>query len=59
MNQLFFKEIPKAKPEDYCLRRAPGICCPEPTCDNHPATQCLSCGKLCAGCKYEIEKVSK
>ena len=36
------------------LRRAPGTCCPEPTCDyvrEKEYTECESCGSSCSECK--------
>jgi hypothetical protein len=36
--------------EDICLRRAPGVCCPVPSCDNHPEYICASCGATCSDC---------
>lgn len=52
--------------EDGCieLRRAPGICCPEPSCDHgfhgkmclmmpheKAKLECEGCGKACANCE--------
>lgn len=45
------------------LRRAPGVCCPEPSCDHgwhgqlaaqglqEHGMQCEGCGQLCADCR--------
>jgi hypothetical protein len=35
------------------LRRAPGICCPEPSCDYKKIYKsCQMCGKDCMPCKF-------
>lgn len=38
--------------EGYELRRSPGTCCPEPSCDyvGFDYTVCNGCGKSCEGC---------
>jgi hypothetical protein len=35
------------------LRRAPGSCCPEPSCDyaSHDGSHCDMCGHACADCR--------
>lgn len=34
------------------LQRAPGTCCPEPSCDNRKDPLiCESCGHLCSECE--------
>lgn len=40
------------------MKRKPGVCCPEPTCDNREVKACESCGRSCAGCvrDYYIAK---
>ena len=45
------------KEPDIELRRVPGICCPEPTCDylREEYIQCEGCGKLCKDCKFHPE----
>ena len=49
--------------EDLCLHRAPGTCCPEPSCDHgwhgqlaaqglqEAGMQCEGCGQLCKDCR--------
>jgi hypothetical protein len=37
--------------ESIKIRRKPGTCCPEPTCDNRTATRCQSCGADCISCR--------
>lgn len=38
--------------EDICLKRAPGTCCPEPSCDyKQPCIVCGNCGKECSFCE--------
>ena len=37
---------------DLELKRAPGTCCPDPTCDHRKDPLiCESCGALCSECK--------
>ena len=50
------------------LRRAPGVCCPEPSCDhgwhgqliaqglNETGMECESCGQKCCDCKARPER---
>jgi len=33
------------------LRRAPGTCCPEPSCDYRKGDECEMCGHRCDTCK--------
>lgn len=49
----------KAKDQDWIsIHRAPGICCPEPSCDyhSHDWTACKGCGKKCKGCKFDRQQ---
>lgn len=47
------------------LRRAPGVCCPDASCDNvifHPdidyqLTECKGCGKSCLDCPHHPKRV--
>lgn len=43
--------------DDYAfeLKRAPGICCPEPTCDyvRKEYVTCEGCGTSCIGCLHK------
>jgi hypothetical protein len=32
------------------LRRAPGVCCPEPSCDYRKGEACEMCGHRCDEC---------
>jgi hypothetical protein len=49
----------EADPEpEICIRRAPGTCCPEPSCDyfgRENIEVCSMCGKECTDCviKYK------
>jgi hypothetical protein len=36
------------------LKRYPGTCCQEPTCDNKPVDMCESCGHLCSKCCRDL-----
>lgn len=40
-------------PESYMeLKRTPGTCCPEPTCDTRPdCLICESCRTVCSSCE--------
>ena len=37
------------------LRRSPGHCCPEPSCDylSFNYSQCKMCGRSCRGCVHD------
>ena len=37
--------------EEYELRRAPGTCCPEPSCDYGRCEVCKMCGADCSKCQ--------
>ena len=39
------------------LKRAPGICCPEPSCDyvGFDYSVCSGCGAVCKECKWYKE----
>ena len=49
--------------DPICLHRAPGVCCPEPSCDHawhgqlkaqglqEAGMQCEECGQLCQDCR--------
>lgn len=40
------------------LKRAPGTCCPEPSCDysSHDGVKCKGCGHTCAECNRKGAK---
>jgi len=46
------KELERCGEMQIELRRAPGTCCPEPSCDyaGFDYSQCKECGKSCEGC---------
>jgi len=39
---------------EYGLKRAPGTCCPEPSCDyaGFDYVQCKMCNSVCKDCKW-------
>jgi hypothetical protein len=58
LNAFMLLEAIKNKKEALLeLKRAPGTCCPEPTCDiDRERTWCDSCGADCLACTVEETK---